>query len=105
MYTLLKHNKLGSFSTQYHRKATSLQAAADLVQHGYKLPHVQGLKQKHIRFLVEHWQAQEWSIDTIKNRLAHLRTLYKLIKKREIVPSSHDLGLGKLHYSTNQDKS
>lgn len=105
IYQLLKHNKLGSFSTQYYRKTALFQVAADLVSHGYKLPHVRGLKQKHIQFLVQHWQAQELTIGTIKNRLAHLRTLCELMNKKEIVPSNEALGIGRRLYSTNQDKS
>lgn len=105
IYQVLKHNKLGAFSTQYDRKAALFQAAADLVSHGYKLPHIQGLKQKHVRFLVELWQSQQLSIGTIKNRLSHLRTLCTLLKRYEVVPNNDNLNIGKRVYSTNEDKS
>ncbi len=102
IYHLLKHNRDGSFETQSARKSILFQAAADLVESGYKLKHMQGLKQKHVRCLNELWQAKQLSNATIKNRNAHLRWLCEKLNKSNVVLSNEELGIGKRRYSNNQ---
>ncbi len=105
IYYLLRHNKMGSYSTQYMRRSVLFQAAETLVAGGYKLPHINGLKQKHVYFLVQQWNAEDLSTGTLKNRLAHVRAIADLIGKPDVVPSNEELGLPHRVYVTNQDKT
>lgn len=105
IYILLKHNKMGSHATQYMRRASLFQSAEILVAGGYKIPHINGFKQKHAHFLVQQWQSAGLSIGTIKNRLAHLRAVCDLLKRPEAMPSNDALGLPNRQYSTNIDKT
>lgn len=102
VHGILKHNKDGAFETQHARRKILLKIAADLCTNNYKLRHVQGLKQKHIRFLNELWQSQGLTVATIKNRNAHLRWLCQKIGKSNVVPTNEQLGIGKRQYSNNQ---
>jgi integrase len=103
IYHLLKHNRDGSFETQSARKSILFQAVADLIASGYKLKHMQGLKQKHVHRLNELWQAKQLSNATIKNRNAHLRWLCEKLGKANVVPANDELGVGKRCYSNNQN--
>lgn len=105
MIKVLEYNKDGSFNTQHARKKALLQSAAQLCDGGYKLGHVQGLKQKHIRYLNEKWKGEGISAATIKNRNAHLRWVCHKIGKRDVVQSNDELGIAKRKYVTNEDKS
>ena len=101
LYTILKHNRDGSFETQNARRKVLFKVAADLNSGHYKLRHVQGLKQKHIYYLNELWQSQGIAVATIKNRNAHLRWLCQKIGKINLIPSNEQLGTGKRQYSNN----
>jgi len=101
LYTILKHNRDGSFATQEARRKLLMKAASDLSAGHYKLRHINGLKQKHIRYLNELWKTQGKGAATIKNRNSHLRWLCQKIDKRNIVPSNDELGIGKRQYSHN----
>lgn len=102
---ILKHNRDGSFETQSARRSVLLQAAQDIVHGGFKLHHVQGLKQKHIRHLVKHWQQNNLSTATIKNRTAHLRWLCEKLDKSNVTPSNDELGIGKRNYTSKDNKA
>jgi len=105
LYSILKHNKDGSFETQSARQKTLSKAATDLSAKNYKLRHINGLKQKHIVFLNQLWQSQNLSTATIKNRNAHLRWLCEKINKSNMVPTNDQLGLGKRKYASTQSKA
>ena len=72
-----QHNRDGSYNTQVDRQRILNQIAAELTSGGYKLRHVNALKQKHVRYLNEQWQEKGLSSGTIKNRNAALRWLCK----------------------------
>lgn len=100
---MLKYNRDGAFATQSARKSILLQAAEDLVAGGFKLSHVQGLKQKHIYYLNDSWKQQSLANAIIKNRNAHLRWLCEKIGKKNLAPSNDTLRIGKRCYVNNSD--
>ena len=101
LHSLLQHNKDGSYETQEARRKILFKVAEDLCSHRYKLRHMNGLKQKHVRFLNELWLVQGISVATIKNRNSHLRWLCEKVG-RNIMPTNDALGIGKRAYSHNQ---
>lgn len=105
IYSILKHNRDGSFSTQGHRQKRLFQMANDLVNGGFKLKHIQGLKQKHVQYLVEQWKTENLSAGTMKNRLTDLRWIAEKIDHKGVVPSNQELAIPDRHYVTNVDKS
>ena len=105
LYSILKHNKDGSFETQSARSKNLSKAVKDLSANNYKLRHINGLKQKHIVFLNQLWQSQNLSIATIKNRNSHLRWICEKINKSNMVPTNEQLGLGKRKYSGTDSKA
>ncbi|HEX4044692.1 MAG TPA: integrase domain-containing protein [Gammaproteobacteria bacterium] len=102
VHGILKRNQDGAFETQHARRKVLFKAVADLCANGYKLRHIQGLKQKHVRFLNELWQSRGLAVATIKNRNAHLRWLCEKTGKNNLMPSNEELGTGKRQYSNNQ---
>jgi integrase len=102
LHGILKHNPDGAFETRHARRKVLLKVAGDLCSHGYKLRHIQGLKQKHVKFLNELWLSQGLTVATIKNRNAHLRWLCEKLNKRSLVPTNTELGVGKRQYANNQ---
>ncbi|MCK4870903.1 MAG: integrase domain-containing protein [Gammaproteobacteria bacterium] len=105
IWVILKHNKDGSFATQANRKKIGYQIAASLLEAGYKLRHMRGLKPKHIRCLVTKWQQSGLAVGTIKNRLACVNWFCEKIDKPGIVLSSAELGIGKRVYVSNENKA
>lgn len=101
IYSVLKYNRDGSFETQASRKQVLYQIARELTAGLYKLNHIQGLKQKHIRYLNETWQNQGIHTATLKNRNAHLRWLCQKLNKPHVVLSNTALGIGKRNYANN----
>jgi site-specific recombinase XerC len=101
IYSVLTHNRDGSFETQASRKHILYQMAGELTAGKYKLHHIQGLKQKHVQYLNSVWQSQGLSTATIKNRNAHLRWLCQKINKPQVVSSNHKLGIKKRTYASN----
>jgi site-specific recombinase XerC len=105
IYTILKRNLDGSYETKAARKHCLYQAAHDLIAGGYGLSHINGLKQKHILYLNEHWQKKGLTNATMKNRNAHLRWLIEKLNKPNMMPSNEALGIGKRRYVTNDNKA
>ncbi len=60
--------------------------ARDLYQLGYKLPKPSSLKPKHVTALVDHWQTQQLSSATIKNRLGWVRWWAEKVGKASVIP-------------------
>lgn len=102
IYQLLKHNRDGSFETQQARRLTLFKVASDLRAGGFLLRNIHGLKQKHIRYLNQHWQQAGLTVATIKNRNAHLRWVCQKIGKANVVPSNEQLNIGKRRYAHNE---
>ncbi|MCP4475601.1 MAG: integrase [Gammaproteobacteria bacterium] len=106
IYTILKHNRDGSCSTQASRKHRLLLMADQWVNAGYQLNHVQQLKTKHINYLVKRWLAQELAASTIKNRMSDLRWLAEKLGRPSLVAIKNcDLAIPKRSFNTQQDKS
>ncbi|MEM9103856.1 MAG: phage integrase N-terminal domain-containing protein [Pseudomonadota bacterium] len=102
---VLKHNRDGSHVTQANRRQQLVQMLHQLYDAGYQLEHICYIKQRHVRYLVQHWQTEQKSTATIKNRLSNLRWLMRKINREVVVPSNTDLGIPKRVYLTNADKS
>jgi site-specific recombinase XerC len=90
---ILLRSHEGSINARANRYTILMKFAADTVDSGYKLRHVQGLKQKHIEVAVQAWQKQGLTSGTIKNRLSALRFLAEKINKANIVPSNDALNI------------
>lgn len=105
LMNIVLHNRDGSYNTQVDRQRMLKQMAAELTSGGYKLKHAKGLKQKHIRYLNEQWQAQGLGPGTIKNRNAALRWLCEKLNKRDLMLSNDALGVGKRIYVSNVNKA
>jgi hypothetical protein len=89
---IMSHNRDGSFSTQRERSSTLLLVASQLKEGGFRQMKPSSLKTKHI--------------NTIKNRMAHLRWLAQKIGKPQIVPATNaELGIEQRCNVTNTDKS
>ena len=103
IYSIIKHNRDGSFATQAARREILFLASKELVEGGYKLKNVQGLKQKHIYYLNQLWQERKLSNGTMKNRNAHLRWLCEKLHKANLMPTNDELKVGKRRYASNAD--
>ncbi len=95
---ILQANRDGSYATQGDRKDMLFRFAKDLVDLGYKLRNIDGLKEKHIIAVIEHWKNKKIAISTMKNRTAALRFLCDKIKKPTIIPSNNRLDIGNRIY-------
>jgi len=105
IYLACKHNRHGSFETQRQRKQILLQIADELHMNGFKITHMQGLRQKHIVHLNTQWKAKGLSNGTIKNRNASLRWACELMGKKNMVPSNKELGIGTREKNVNRSKA
>jgi len=101
----IKNNKDGSYRTQADRRRSLIHTAKTLHQLGYKLDSLRSMKQRHIIALVRHWQQQNDSAGSIKNRMSHLRWLVTKFNKANVLPSNDQLGIAKRVYISNRDKS
>jgi site-specific recombinase XerD len=85
IYQFLKANRDGSFETQKSRKDILYPFAKTLVELGYGLRDIRGLKRKHIEAVLAHWQSKGLSQATIKNRMAVLRHLCERLNKSHLI--------------------
>jgi hypothetical protein len=103
---LCRSNKDGGYSTQAARQDILVQAGKQLLEGGFRNLGADGLKQKHVRYLVERWQGENLSAATIKNRLSHVRWWADKIGKHKVVPAKNsDLGVENRVYVTNKNKA
>ena len=77
----------------------------DLHKLGYIVRHVGGIKPKHVQALVNHWKEKNLAVGTIKNRLAHLRIIGEIFKKRNLVRSNHYYNIGSRSYVATRNKA
>lgn len=80
----------GSFVTRDQRVRGMLAMAQELGELGYKLPGAHSLKPKHVDALVTHWKGKGLSDQTIRNRLAWVRSLGEAINKPGLVPNLNE---------------
>lgn len=103
---LCKHNRDGSYKTQSDRHKLLQKFANDLYQLGYRSMGARTLKQKHVKALIQHYQAQNLFIGTLKNRLSALRWWAEKINKPQVVASSNaSYGIGKREMVAKESKA
>jgi hypothetical protein len=103
---LVFDSREGSHSTQATRHAILQQTANTLHDLGYRKMQPAGLKPKHVEALVAHWQAQELTPGTIKNRLSHVRWWADKVGKPAVVARSNDhYHIERRVYVTGEDKT
>lgn len=97
---LCVHNRDGSHSTQYARRAALKLAARQLERElGFRNMRASSLGQRHLVALVKHWQGEGLGVGTIKNRMAHLRWAAEKVGKPGVAGiSNSELGLEKRVY-------
>lgn len=104
---LCKHNCDGSYTSQAKRwddlKLFARQLTCEL---GYPRMYARSLKEKHVKSLVEHWQSQNLSLNTIKARMSRLRWWAEKVGKPNIIsPKNSDYGIGKRSYISEHSKA
>ena len=103
---LCRNCKEGSYATQRNRERILTRAANELQAMGYRQMQARSLKPKHIEALVDHWQGEELSIGTIKNRMAALRWWAMKINKQNVVAKSNEhYGIPDRRFVTNESKA
>jgi len=103
---LVYRSREGAFATRAAREHILQQAANTLHDLGYRKLKPEGLKPKHVEALVAHWQAQDLSAGTIKNRLAHVRWWAQKVGKPAVVARDNThYGIDRRTYVTGKDKS
>ena len=86
---ICRRNRDGSRMTQAQREQRLRLIARELQTLGYRHLHASSLKPKHVEALVKHWQEQELSAGTIKNRLADLRWWAEKIGKPAVLANDN----------------
>ena len=103
---LCTHCREGSYATQNNRARILTQIANALHTLGYRNMQARSLKPKHIEALAQHWQEQDLSIGTIKNRMATLRWWASKINKQNVVAKSNEhYGIPDRRFVTSQNKA
>ncbi len=103
---LAYRNKDGSFGTQAERLKTLARMADDLKGLGYQNMTADSLKPKHVEALVKHWQGQDLSAGTLKNRMAVLRWWAEKVGKPAIVAGDNAFyGISDRQHVTNETKA
>ena len=106
IHVLCKRNPDGSYKTQNNRLDSLKQSARELKSIGFnRINSLQSLKPKHIESLVKHWQKNDMSVGTIKNRMAHLRWVAEKIDRRDLIAKDNShYGIGNRSF-VGKDKS
>ncbi len=103
---LCRQCREGSHATQAKREYMLSLMANQLHELGYRGMSARSLKPKHIEALVKHWQAQELSTGTIKNRMAVIRWWANKVDKRNVVARSNEhYGIPDRRFITNESKA
>jgi integrase len=103
---LCQRNKDGSHSTRASRERRLSLIANQLHSLGFRNLSIENLKPKHIFALINHWQLQNLSAGTLKNRMSDLRwTAEKLNIKSIIANDNSHYGIEKRIYVTNISKA
>jgi len=103
---LCRNNRDGSYRTQADRERQLTLIANQLHELGYRRMNTQSLKPKHIEALVVHWQREEITIGTIKNRLSTIRWWADKVNRQNVVARSNDhYGIPDRQYVTNISKA
>jgi site-specific recombinase XerC len=82
---LCQRNRDGSMATQHDREVILSLVADQLHEGGFHHLRAQGMRTKHIDYLVERWHEAGIAAGTFKNRMSALRWLAEKIGKQNIV--------------------
>lgn len=103
---LCERNRDGGYNTQADRRRMLIRMSRQLLDMGFRHMCADSLKYKHVRALIQRWQAENISPGAIKNRLACLRWWAQKVGKASEIPKDNAaLGIPKRQFVTNQDKS
>ncbi|MFC1602921.1 phage integrase N-terminal domain-containing protein [Pseudomonadota bacterium] len=103
---LCRNNRDGSYRTQADRERQLTLIANQLHELGYRRMNTQSLKPKHIEALVAHWQREDITTGTIKNRLSVIRWWADKVNRQNVVARSNDhYGIPDRQYVTNISKA
>jgi len=103
---LCQRNRDGSHATQADRQRSLSLATRQLREAGFRQMRAPSLKGKHVEALLQRWQTEGLSADTIKNRMAHLRWGAEKVGKAGILPTDNaKLGIPDRRYVTNESKA
>lgn len=96
--SILKNDGSGSFATKACRKNMLMKFADDIFKVNIQLTNIWHLKEKHIDKVVDRWKSQGLTIGTIKNRMASVRHLCRLMNKEKIVKTNAELKIDRRNY-------
>ena len=105
LYTVLQNDHQGSFASRADRRQILMQLADDLIGLGYKIPHIQQFKSKHVTALTQHWQQKGLNNGTIKNRLAVVRHLSRMLNNSHLIPDNSILKVGSRKYYSLENRA
>lgn len=114
--TLRAHNKAAatggkavSFATQDARREILEQGFNELRKLGFKLPDVNGFKERHMTALGNYWETKKLSASTIQNRISIFRIFSEWIGKKGMIRGSENYVKNpksvERHLITNIDKT
>ncbi len=87
---LCRRNRDGSYKTQVDRERQLTLIANQLHGLGYRRMNTLSLKPKHVEALVKHWQREEITVGTIKNRLSVIRWWAQKVNRQNVIARSND---------------
>ncbi|MCE3238024.1 MAG: integrase [Gammaproteobacteria bacterium] len=90
VYQLVKSAPVHSEKTKADTLSILKRAMSQLHGLGYKLSHIQGLKEKHVISLVAHWKASALKAATIKNYISKLRWACRMMGKPHLIAKTND---------------
>ncbi len=102
---VLKNDRAKSYATRYDRKGLLIIFINDLVRLGYNMEDVRSLRTKHVSAVVAYWKEKGLSAGSIKNRVAAIRTLTRLIGKENVVPSNKALLISPRKYVSSVNRA
>ena len=99
-------DNLHSLKTRANTKSILTTCMTALHEMGYKLPNIEGLKQKHVETLLNHWKAKELNPATIKNYMAKLRWACDAMNKPNVIKVSNEAyNIGARSYIASSNKA
>lgn len=94
------NGNVASFRTQHHSKEVIHACCKELHELGFYLENVSGIKEKHIKALIENWNKRTLAISTMRENFSRLKQFCVWAKKEGII---HVHGLS--HYLPDIDKT
>lgn len=72
---------------------------------GFGIRNINGIKQKHVEVLVDHWKSKSLSSGTIKNRMSDLRFVCKAFGRSSVVKTNDQYYIVKRSYQPTSNKA